>query len=327
MGTSALIEKIARSIDQVPDHAEVLELRQLPVDDLETRVKRLLGAIGDSFDMQVGRSDWRGGDLGTDVLLPGGGRARYYHESGAVEVAAGLAPMDHLFGSADKEGCEKSSLMKLVEAAAGKLDLRGFVAGEASVEFERLWSIKASAASRDGKASDTVLCRVVGAYRQFAGEIPIWGPASIALKLAEGGRFDSLALNLREVSGKAIDRPSILKVEKGARNLVQQLETLMGRSKLDLDESARVEWARFGYLSLSRRKAQTMLAPVYLAGISIAAGDEKQAYVLATAATDKSYMSLGCTGNEALPSRVRSHLKPPLRSKLVARAAAFGLER
>jgi hypothetical protein len=115
-----------------------------------------------------------------------------------------------------------------------------------AVKFERLWSIKASAAGRDNKPASPVLCHVVGAYRHFGGDVPVLGPASIALKLAGGGRFDSLALNVRNTTSETVDRPALLAPGQAAANIALQLETLIGQSKIDLDTAAKVDWARFG---------------------------------------------------------------------------------
>ena len=322
MATKALVEKISSSVSGRPERAEVLRLRQHSTDELERRAKRLLATVGEAFGLPVGRADWVVGPTQTLIRMPGRSRALYHHASGAMKVAAGLEPMEALFGHAEHQ----AELVQMVEHAAARLNLRDFIGRDEAVRFERLWSIKAAAANREGSQVPPVLCRVVGAYRHFVGEVPVWGPASIALTLAGGGRFDSLALNMRETAGETIARPSLLAPEQAAQNIALRLETLMGQSRIDLDEAARLDWARFGYLSLPARKAQTVLAPVFIAAISIIHERVRQAYVLVAPATENHYLSLPLYGDEAATVHSRNGgVVPPIRRiKTFDKPAAFG---
>ena len=72
----------------------------------------------------------------------------------------------------------------------------------------------------------------------------------------------------------------------------------MGNSKGSYDDGAKVEWMRFGYLSLPKRKSQRLLAPVYVSSVRIE-GQEVQGYLLTISATERSYLSLCRNGYEA----------------------------
>jgi hypothetical protein len=322
MDAKVLIEKIASGVTGVPDRAEVLGLRLHSIDEIERRAKHLLATVGEAFHLPVGRTDWVEKSGHTVIRMPGGSRAVYYHASGAMKVVSGLEPMEALFSGVDK----RDALEKLIEHAAARLNLREFISRNEAVRFERLWQIKAMATSREGMNVHPVLCRVVGAYRHIIGGLPVWGPASVVLKLAGGGRFDSLAVNLRETTGEVIDRANILSPELAAQRIVLQLQALVGKSKINLDEAAKVDWSCFGYLSLARRKAQSVLAPVFIASISIVGQDEAQGYVLATPATEKSYLSLVPCAHEAPISRNRTAdtLNKVRRVKTFDKLAAFG---
>src|SRR5437763_16004532 len=78
--------------------------------------------------------------------MSGRSRALYHHTCGAIEVAAGLEPMEALFGQAEHQ----AELVQMVEHAAARLNLRDFIGRDEAVRFERLWSIKAAAANREG---------------------------------------------------------------------------------------------------------------------------------------------------------------------------------
>lgn len=302
MRTNLLVEKISSGVKDVVERAEVLRLRQHSTDTLEKRAKRLLAEVGEAFEIPVGRSDWVVRPEHTLIRMPGRAWALYHHASGAMRVNAGLEPMEALIGPADNNN--RAELMTVVEKAASRLNLRDFI-GENSVKFEHLWSIKAAAADRQGQRTETVLCRVVAVYRQLVNGLSVWGPASVALKLAGGGRLDSLMLQMRETTREIVDRPKILEPADAAQNIVLQLETLMANAHVNLDEATKVEWVRFGYLSLPARKPQTMLAPVYVAALAVAGERIRQAYILATPATEKNYMSLAAVGMEAAVRQAR----------------------
>jgi len=70
---------------------------------------------------------------------------------------------------------------------------------------------------------------------------------------------------------------------------------------------------RFGYLSLPKRKWQRLLAPVYVATIEIAHQQERQAFVIAVPATERSYLPLEVPGAETVVAQS---------SKLTARRCA-----
>jgi hypothetical protein len=52
------------------------------------------------------------------------------------------------------------------------------------------------------------------------------------------------------------------------------------------------EWFRFGYLSLGRRRAQSILAPFYLASLSLRHEEESTAHVIAVAGSQDQYLRL-----------------------------------
>src|SRR5437870_94221 len=109
MATKVLVEKISSSVMDVPESSEVLQLHQHTVDELEKRAKSLLVTVGEAFDLPVSRADWVVQPASTVIRMPGQSWALYHHASGAMKVAAGLGPMEALFGNAEKQ----ADLMKM----------------------------------------------------------------------------------------------------------------------------------------------------------------------------------------------------------------------
>jgi hypothetical protein len=297
MTETDLIKRLAASAGTVPAQADVLGVRRYSFADLERRTKQLLASVKEAYNVSLDKGDWVQEKDRTLIRLPRGARAVVYHASGAMKLSTGLrGPMEGLF---PKTSEAQDVLVKLLDTAAARLKLTGWVVGtNQALKFERLWKIKACATDRTAKVIEPVLCRAVGAYRHFIGELPVLGAASAAVKLAGDGSVDTLSLELRETTPEVVDRAAILPPEVAARQIVMQLSALMGRGKVPYTEVVVPESMRFGYLNLGKRTAQPVLAPVYLAQVSIA-GDEAQGYVLATAATEKPYLHLARKGHEA----------------------------
>lgn len=301
MESKKLIDKLVASVGKVPVRAEVFQVRQQPIDELERRVRRFLAAVAEGIKLPLERGNWISRDGRTLIQMPLGVRAVLHHASGAMSLYAGLQPMEALFKGEQKE----EALVKMVDRVATEAKVREWVTPDTRLRFEKLWYIKACAATREGAPVKPVLCRVVGAYRHIVGELPVWGPASMAVKVAADARLDSVSFLLRETTGEVVDKPDILPPEVAAGQVAVQLRRLMGKSNLDLDEAAVPKWFRFGYLSMPKRKPQRVLAPTYIAAIAIEGQPEAQAYIFAVPATEAAYMPLSLYGQDAPITRLR----------------------
>lgn len=297
MDEKMLIEKMVNSVEDVPPRAEVLAVRQHSLDEIEQRVTRFLNVVGETSGLPLGRRDWAVRPDHSLIRMPLGARAVAYHASGAMKLDTGLNPMESHFKKVE----DREMLVKMIKEKASQLNIREWVGENESLSFERLWQIKAAAVSREGQAVEPILCRAVGAYRHFAGELPVWGAASVAIKQANEGKLDSLTVQVRETHGKVIERVEIIRPDQAAHGIFLQLSSLMGKSKIPVSEVAKPRWMRFGYLSLSRRKAQHLLEPVYVAAIEIEGPDEAQAYLFAISATEKRRGPPFPLGKEAPP--------------------------
>ena len=292
---------MVNSVGRVPDRAEVIPVRQYSYADMQGRTKSFLASTKEVFRLPTDRGDWVQKKYRTLINLPQGSRAVVYHASGAMKLVSGLPPMESIFSKIE----ERETLKKIINQKALHLDLKRWVGKNESIEFERVWQIKAQAENREGESSKPVLCRAIGAYRHMVKGLPVWGPASVAIKIAANGVLDSLKFQIRETIGEAVDNPKILSPSRAAGAISQQLSNLMGKSEISIDEAAQPQWMRFGYMNLSKRKTQRFLAPVYVAAIEINNKYEAQAYLFVVPATEKTYQSLGIEGKEAPPANPR----------------------
>lgn len=304
MNEQTLIESLATACgDTVPARADVVALQQLSLDDLKSRAERFLTQISAPDDCSHDRADWVVRDDHTAVSLPGGARAVVYHASGALHYVSGMAPLQSLFSRMP----DKEALTRLVSAQASKLGIASWAGPQGSIQFERLFQQKAQGADRDGKVAEPVLARAIGAFRHFVGGIPVLGAASVALKLAGDGTLDTLSVMARPVTAEVLDKAVIIEPELAARQVTLQLASLLGQAKQPLPgDVIESQTMRFGYLDLGKRKAQRLLAPVFLAQVVLRHKTNRQAYVFAVQASEKPYLQIPQFGTEALVTRSRS---------------------
>jgi hypothetical protein len=304
MDDKEFIERLSDSVKNVATRADVLAVRQYSLDDMEQRTRQLLHRTAEVFDLPLKRSDKVVQQDRTLFRLSSGARAVVYHASGAMRLVTGIEPMGSLFKNIE----EREDLTQLVEDTVGRLKLDEWLNPKEFLKFERLWQIKAAAASPKGELIQPVLCRVVGAYRHFVSELPVWGGASLSVKLAGEGNLDSLTIQMRETTGEVIDQAEIFRPDQAARQVLLQLSGLMGSLQIPVSEVAVPRSFEFGYLSFPKRKAQRLLAPVYVATIETQ-GEERQGYVFAVPATERAYIPLELNGIEARPTRSRKALR------------------
>ena len=160
-----------KSVRELPAQADVIALRQLSLDDLRTRTKRLLSLVGEKERRSLDRGDWVERDDHTIVHLTNGSRAVVYHASGAMQYSSGIPALEARFERME----EKERAINLVQEAGRRLNLDEWAGHNEQLKFERLWQQKAQGGDRTGAVSEPVLCCLVGAYRQFVGGIPVLG--------------------------------------------------------------------------------------------------------------------------------------------------------
>lgn len=313
MNEQTLVQSLAAAATQ-PTEADVILTQTLTPTLLRARARQFVSQLQAQLrDMEECPHDshgtWQEADDQTTIHLAEGARATLYHASGALRYVSGLGPTEAAFAQVQ----ERDSLQRLVEERARKLGLAEWAGQNSELRFERLFQTLGQAADRSGKQSATTLFRAIGAYRQVVGGLPVLGAASAAIKLAGDGRLHGLDLNLRPVAGEVLERAALVEPIVGARQIVQQLASVLGVRTVpgDIVQSAVLY---LGYLDLGKRKPQRVLAPAYIAQIVLRHKDVRQAYVLAVAATEKPYLELPLFGasTAARAGRDQQHCKENL---------------
>lgn len=291
--TKDLTERLAGMAGEVPDVTEVVELATPGPEALVRRNEKLLGGLAEAAGVRLdpssgglrleGRTVYRGED---------GGRAVTFHASGALSLHAGVDPLDDLFD----EVLPDEKLRGVVGDVTRRLGLASLVNREDSFTFERLWKLKAAGADPEGRRSDPVLTRAVGAYRHGVRELPVLGRASASVEVTGSGRLSSLTLSLRRLaddgSGATVDKAVTRRPDDAAAEVAARLSRLLAGREEDVRLDPQL--FAFGYLSLGRRRSQQLLAPMYVAAVTVDGGDEgeRSAHVVAVAGSEKQYLRL-----------------------------------
>jgi hypothetical protein len=291
--TKELTEKLASLVGEVPDVTEVVELAALRPEEVLRRNEKVLADLAATAEisLEVGKGGERFKER-TVYRGEDGGRAVTFHASGAFTLLAGVDPLDDLFA----EVAPDDSLRKAVESVADTLGLVGFVDKEDVLAFERLWKLKAAGADREGKLSDPVLTRAVGAYRQSVRDLPVLGRSSASVEVTGSGRLSQLTVTLRRFAGdgggSTLEKARSRKPEDAAADVAARLSRMLGGQEEDVVLDA--QSFAFGYLSLGRRRAQALLAPMYVAAVTVDGGPERErsAHVVAVTGSEQQYLKL-----------------------------------
>jgi len=289
---SALLQKLVEKTCHHRDVVPVFRIEPRPLGELETAALRLAAAVaGREADAksQIERRRER-----SDILLQDAVRARVWHASGALAVSAGLAPMEHLIG--DK--ADREALTQAAAEAGKRVGLDRFVGAGEQLAFERLWQIKAAGISGEGVRGREVVCRAVGAFRRYLHDLPVWGRASAVVELAGDGRIAGVGVDWRTVAAEPVDRAKVLAPEAAARAVLNDLESRLPGGEFG-DDDFDVAMFGLGYLSLPKRRAQSVFAPVYVAMLE-RRGWTTTNYVIAVPGSEKVYESV-CRPNRLPP--------------------------
>jgi hypothetical protein len=292
---------------QLPTEADVLLTQTLSRTELRARARRFVALLQAHDECpHDNHGTAKESDDRTTFYLPEGARATLYHASGALRYVSGLRPADAPF----EQDVERAVLQRQLEEHAHRLALADWAGADRALRFERVFRTRAQGADPAGRQSAVTLFRAIGAWRQYAGTLPVLGAASVALRLAGDNRLDALELNIRPGSGEVLDRARLVEPIEGARQIVRQLASVLGVEQVpaDIVQSAVLT---LGYLDLGKRKAQRVLAPSYVAQIVLRHKQVRQAYVLAVAATEKPYLELPLFGSATAvqPGRADGHCK------------------
>ena len=249
-----LVDKLGRYQDAVP----VYRIEPRALDDLENSTAKLAHRIAGRGE--EGKSRVVRGKARSDLHFSDGFHARAYHASGAIAVHTGLAPMSHLLG----EKIDKGAMTEAAVGTARRLGLDRIGGAGEKLAFERLWQIKAAGINQERVRGRDVVCRAIGAFRRYIGDLPVYGRASVVVELAGEQKIGGAGVDWRPVATEAFDSAKVLDPERAARAVTADIGGRMPGTEVT-DKHFEVTMFSLGYISLPKRRAQGVFAPVYVA--------------------------------------------------------------
>lgn len=284
-----LTEQLVRHLKEVPDAVEVISTGPVP-DELP---HALLRSAGEATGLDFSRRPAERRKSVTVLRDESGARATVFHASGAIAVRTAIGDFDDPF-TADPATEELSSLTQ--KAFAG-LGVERFIHSDDAVQFEHLWRIRAAGADPRNEVVEPVLVRAIGAFRHTVRDVPVLGRASAHVEVTGAGTISAYSLSIRRFTdqySESITKVRSRAIEDAAAEIAKQTATVTGGSE---DAVLTVDSFDFGYLSLGRRRAQAVLAPMYVAAVSIAPQEGKReqirsAHVFAVPGSDERFLKL-----------------------------------
>lgn len=282
-------ERLAELAGDLPRETAVLALHEQP--EAAERGLALAHRLSDSLGWKV-REEQTSRRRATNVLRdPHHGRMTVFRESGAVSVRASIAPFDELFD--DDLGDE--GLTRHLSKQVDRLGLPDLLSDSERLDFERLWRIRAAGSDPKGNVSDPVLCRAVGAFRHRVRDLPVLGRASAHVELTGKGNVSSMSASLRSPPDRGSHVVASVRPRDpldAASEVASQVAKMMGGR--DLGDEVKAESFSFGYLSLGRRRAQSVLAPFFVAAVTIGGGpgQTKSAHLVPVSGSTERFLSV-----------------------------------
>lgn len=298
-----LAKELSSLIEGAPETVEVVQLAPPHMGAIHSRLEDILRRVARVARVEHEPPKVETRHVRTVMSIPGRVHATAFHASGAMSVTVALAPFEALFESdpGDEELIQRSL------KAAEKLGLEELVAVDDSLKFERLWRIKAAAGDQGGTIVEPVLCRAIGAFRHHVRGLPVYGRASCTVELAAEGQLASATVSLRRFAddegGKTVAEAKVRTPEAAAHDVAARVVAAFGEKDGMDDTRLIAEWFRFGYLSFSRRRTQSLLAPFYIASVAINHEYESSAHIVAVPATTEQFIRVPTGRRASAPKR------------------------
>jgi hypothetical protein len=211
-----------------------------------------------------------------------------------------MGPLDNIFSGP----INLDELKKRTIEVMKKLELDKWCSDLEQVKFEHLWKIKASAITIAEKVKvPEVLCRVIGAFRRHINNIPVYGRASIFVKLAGNNMVHSAGIDWRLIEKEPVDDIKIIDPDEAAECILRSIGVNLP-NKVITSKICKPEFFSLGYFSQPRRRYQRYMQPAYIATFRSTGSTSLNPAVVISASKD-TYESLSPICNAPTPTQVR----------------------
>jgi hypothetical protein len=237
----------------------VYSVRKMSYDDIIKNAKYYASRFMERDSDEPFRSPKRENDS-TLINLSSDVRMRIYHNSNAVVIKRKMNPLEHLI----KEKLDIKQQSEIAINIIKKLELDKAKLPFEQLEFESLWQVNASGITIEKSVAPVTLCRIVGAFRRHINKIPVYGRASIFVKIAGEGLIESVGVDWRPINENPINKVKIINPEIAAEKILENLNSVLPNKVITSDDF-KPEFFYLGYFSMPKRQQQHYMQPVYVA--------------------------------------------------------------
>jgi hypothetical protein len=248
-------------LGKLPDNypsLPVYSIRKLSDPETEERARYYASQFMGGKSIQSFRSHKEDGS--TLVSLPWNTTMEIFHNSDTVIIEKKMNPFEHTI----KKNLELESLTEIAIKVMKKLELDKYKLSIEHAELEKLWEIKASGITIEEKKLPVILCRIVGAFRRYINGIPVYGGASIYIKIAEDELIESIGVEWRQINEKPNAEAKIIRPEVAVEQILKELGSTFP-DHIITTQDYEPELFALGYYSKPKRQHQNYMQPVYIA--------------------------------------------------------------
>ena len=254
---SALVNRAEGFLDRAP----VFHIEQPSVEDSIARAQSTARFVWNQFGECSLLPEHVGATL-SRMQLPNEGRVDVFHSSGAV-AAYMHPPASRQPLTPDERLADRKALTALTQRIAESF-AKTHVSSDEQLRFESLWELKGQGVTLKGEKSPVALFEVLGAFRRYLHGLPVLGRASIHVAVGGGSLVTRWGIDWRRVRTKPFAETAIISPEEGAKRVLDDLFWRRPERPFTLADFE-VDAFTLGYLSFSRRRAQFVMQPAWVA--------------------------------------------------------------
>ncbi len=273
----ALLEKLSNFQESMP----VYPIRKLSYEELINNAMDFAYKFMGSDTSESFASLNQRKDSSILVGLPEDTKMRIFPNSNTMIIKRKMRPLEYLI----KGNLDKKQLTDITINVMKKLELDKWKLSFEQVEFERLWQIKAGGITMEKYVVPEVLCRIIGAFRRYINKIPVYGRASIFLKIARESLVESVGIDWRQIEEKPIDDVKIIPPEISAETILKNLNSI-SPNQIITTSNYIPEFFSLGYFSMPKKYEQEYMQPVYVAAFKSVGWTTLNRFILIPATND-----------------------------------------
>lgn len=200
--------------------------------------------------------------LVTQMRLPDDGHVGIFRPSGAV--AGSMHPMQTRKPIApDERSVDRKPLADHALRIAAEIS-RLHAGRDDELRFESQWERKGQAVTLKGDKGPVALFEVLGAFRRYLHGLPVLGRASVHVGIGRGSQVTRWGIDWRRIRPEPFAQTSVVSPEEGVKRVLDDLWWRRPERPFTLKDFE-PKSLTLGYLSLSRRRQQFVMQPVWLA--------------------------------------------------------------